>query len=129
MLKWLNPLNWFRTSVAEAVDRKVDEVVTVSKGKELLVAGVNKVVSLSEGKWDDAECAKYSRALKLAGKALTDLGDAIDPESEEGRSLSADEFEVLLADGMSAFGSFADEDLAARVRGEIKNYIHEKIGA
>lgn len=128
MFKWLNPLNWFKQSVADAADKKVDELLTMSKGKQLVVDGINEVIVLTDEKWSDEECRKYARGFKLAGKALTDLGESIDPDGDEGRKLSVDEFEVLIGDALGAFGTVADEAWLAKRREEIKAFIHQKLG-
>ena len=127
-MKWLNPLNWFKKAAATAIDQKVDEVMTLRNGKMLVVAGVNDVILLTENKWSDDECRRYARGFRLAGKALTDLADAIDPDGDDGRKLSADEFEVLMADALAAFGTVLDEASAERVRNTVKGYVHEKLG-
>ena len=127
-MKWLNPLNWFKASVVDAVEKKVDEVLTIRNGKELVVAGINKAVSLSEGKWDDVECAKYARGFRLAGKALNDLADAIDPEGADGRRMTTDEFELLLGDALAACGTVLSEEWVAARREEIKAFIRQKLG-
>jgi hypothetical protein len=118
----------FKTALAKTVEKKVDEVFTLRNGKELVVAGINKAVTLSESRWDDGECAKYARGFRLAGKAFTDLADAIDPEGDDGRRMTTDEFEVLLGDALSAFGTVLSEDWVAERREEVKSFIRGSLG-
>ena len=125
----LNPIRWFKSAACSAVESKVDEVVTVENGKSLLISGVNKAVTLSEQKWDDDKCRTYARAFKLAGKAFTDLGDAVDPDGEDGRKLSVDEFNLLLGDAQAAFGIIVDEAWVAEQRERIKAFVRARLGA
>ena len=127
-LGWLNPAKWFRSAACSAVESKVDEVVTVENGKSLLISGVNKAVTLSEQKWDDDKCRTYARAFKLAGKAFTDLGDAVDPDGEDGRRLSVEEFNLLLGDAQAAFGIIVDEAWVAEQRERIKAFVRARLG-
>lgn len=130
-MKWLgflNPVKWFKHAVADAVDSKIDEVMTVDNGRSLLITGVNKAVTLSEQKWDDDKCRTYSRAFKLAGKAFIDLGEAVDPDGEDGRKLSVDEFNILLGDAQSAFGIIVDEAWMSEQRERIKAFVHARLG-
>ena len=124
----LNPIRWFKSAACSAVESKVDEVVTVENGKSLLISGVNKAVTLSEQKWDDDKCRTYARAFKLAGKAFTDLGDAVDPDGEDGRKLSVDEFNLLLGDAQAAFGIIVDEAWVAEQRERIKAFVRARLG-
>ena len=124
----LNPIRWFRSAACSAVESKVDEVATVENGKSLLISGVNKAVTLSEQKWDDDKCRTYARAFKLAGKAFTDLGDAVDPDGEDGRKLSVDEFNLLLGDAQAAFGIIVDEAWVAEQRERIKAFVRARLG-
>ena len=124
----LNPIRWFKSAACSAVESKVDEVVTVENGKSLLISGVNKAVALSEQKWDDDKCRTYARAFKLAGKAFTDLGDAVDPDGEDGRKLSVDEFNLLLGDAQAAFGIIVDEAWVAEQRERIKAFVRARLG-
>ena len=124
----LNPMKWVRSAAYSAVESKVDEVVTVENGKSLVIAGVNKAVTLSENKWSDDECRTYARAFKLAGKAFTDLGEAVDPDGEDGRKMSVAEFNLLLGDAQAAFGIIVDEAWMAKQRERIKAHIRYRLG-
>lgn len=128
LLDWLNPTKWFKNAACSAVDSKVDEVVTVANGKSLLITGINKAVTLSEQKWDDNKCRTYSRAFKLAGKAFTDLGEAVDPDGEDGRRLSVEEFNILLGDACAAFGIIVDEEWMTELRERIKMFVRIRLG-
>lgn len=124
----LNPIRWFKSAAYSAVESKVDEVVTVENGKSLVIAGVNKAVTLSENKWSDDECRTYARAFMLAGKAFTDLGEAVDPDGEDGRKMSVAEFNLLLGDAQAAFGIIVDEAWMAKQRERIKAHIRYCLG-
>lgn len=127
-MNWLNPINWFKTAVASLCDAKVDEYVTVPKGKELIIDATNMALAYSETRWTDDECRVFSRGLKLAGKALTDLGEAINPEGCDGRSVSLEEFEAILVDAQAAFGIIVTDEMAEQWRASIKQSFRKQLG-
>lgn len=124
----LNPVKWFKSAACSAVENKIDEVVTVDNGKSLLITGVNKAVTLSEQKWTDDQCRTYARAFKLAGKAFEDLGEAVDPDGEDGRRLSVEEFNLLLGDAQAAFGIIVDEAWMTEQRERVKAFVRQRLG-
>lgn len=127
MFKWINPINWFKGALAKAADDAIDENITVDKGKEILIVGINNAVTIAEKKMDDGECRTLARGLHLAGSALTDLGDAIDPDGEEGCHLSVGEFNMLLGDAQCALDILATEAWVNKVRENLKRFVRTKL--
>lgn len=128
MMKWLNPITWFKSAAASFVAQKVDETLTMANGKAVVVDAINKAVTLTEQVWDDGECRTYARGFRLAAKALNDLAESVDPDGDEGRKMSAAEFEVLLGDAQAAFGVLVDDAWLEDVRARVKALVNEKLG-
>lgn len=128
MIKWLNPITWFKSAAASIVAQKVDETLTIENGKTVLVGAINRAVTLTERVWDDGDCRTYARGFRLAAKALNDLADSVDPDGEEGRKMSVTEFEVLLGDAQAAFGILVDDKWLEGIRASIKDMVNEKLG-
>ena len=66
--------------------------------------------------------------MKLASKAANDLADAIDPDGQQGKGISPEELEVVLADVQAAFGNLVTEEMLAGWRAKLKAFVREKIG-
>lgn len=128
MWKWLNPINWIKSAVASAIDEAIDENITFNKGRTLLIDGINLAVTASEKKWTDDECRSFARGCRLAATAMHDIADAIDPDGVEGRKISVDEFNVILGDAQSAFGTLIDEEKVEDLRAKLKSIVHSKLG-
>lgn len=126
-MNWLNPVNWFRAAAATALEKKIDEYLTVDRGRKLVVDAVNKALDSAEW-WTDGRSATVARGLSHAAKSMQTLAQAIDPAGECGRGLSPDELKALEADVMAAFGDVVTEDLAAEWRGKLKSFVRAKIG-
>lgn len=126
-MKWLNPVNWFRAAAASALEKKIDEYLTVDNGRKLIVEAVNKALDSAEW-WNDARCSKVARGLSHAAKSMQSLASAIDPAGDQGRGLSPGELKELEGDVMAAFGDVVTEDIAADWRGKLKSFVRSKIG-
>lgn len=127
MLKWLNPINWIKSAVLSAVEEAIEENITFNKGKTLLVDGINLAIIASEQKWTDDECRTFARGCRLAATAMNDIADAIDPDGVEGRKVSVDEFNVLLGDAQSAFGTLVTEEKISDFRDTLKGIVRSKL--
>lgn len=126
-MNWLNPVNWFRAAAASALEKKIDEWLTVDNGRKLIVEAVNKALDSAEW-WNDARCSKMARGLSHAAKSMQSLASAIDPAGDQGRGLSPEELKELEGDVMAAFGDVVTEDIAADWRKKLKEFVREKIG-
>lgn len=126
-MNWLNPVNWFRAAAASALEKKIDEYLTVDNGRKLIVEAVNKALDSAEW-WNDARCSKVARGLSHAAKSMQSLASAIDPAGEMGRGLSPEELKELEGDVMAAFGDVVTEDIAADWRKKLKEFVRGKIG-
>ena len=126
-MNWLNPVNWFRAAAASALEKKIDEYLTVDNGRKIIVEAVNKALDSAEW-WNDARCSKVARGLSHAAKSMQSLASAIDPAGEAGRGLSPEELKELEGDVMAAFGDVVTEDIAADWRKKLKEFIRDKIG-
>lgn len=126
-MKWLNPVNWFRAAAASALEKKIDEWLTVDNGRKLIVEAVNKALDSAEW-WNDARCSKVARGLSHAAKSMQSLASAIDPAGDQGRGLSPEELKELEGYVMAAFGDVVTEDIAADWRKKLKEFVREKIG-
>ena len=126
-MNWLNPVNWFRAAAASALEKKIDEYLTVDNGRKLIVEAVNKALDSAEW-WNDARCSKMARGLSHAAKSMQSLASAIDPAGDQGRGLSPEELKELEGDVMAAFGDVVTEDIAADWRKKLKEFVREKIG-
>ena len=126
-MNWLNPVNWFRAAAASALEKKIDEYLTVDNGRKLIVEAVNKALDSAEW-WNDERCSKVARGLSHAAKSMQTLAQAIDPAGECGRGLSSEELKELEGDVMAAFGDVVTDDLAAGWRDKLKAWVRSKIG-
>lgn len=126
-MNWLNPVNWFRAAAASALEKKIDEWLTVDNGRKLIVEAVNKALDSAEW-WNDARCSKVARGLSHAAKSMQSLASAIDPAGDQGRGLSPEELKELEGDVMAAFGDVVTEDIAADWRKKLKEFVRDKIG-
>lgn len=126
-MNWLNPVNWFRAAAASALEKKIDEYLTVDNGRKLIVEAVNKALDSAEW-WNDARCSKVARGLSHAAKSMQTLAQAIDPSGECGRGLSPEELKALETEIMAAFGDVVTEDIAADWRKKLKEFVRDKIG-
>lgn len=126
-MNWLNPVNWFRAAAASALEKKIDEYLTVDNGRKLIVEAVNKALDSAEW-WNDARCSKVARGLSHAAKSMQSLASAIDPAGDQGRGLSSEELKELEGDVMAAFGDVVTDDLAAGWRDKLKAWVRSKIG-
>lgn len=126
-MNWLNPVNWFRAAAASALEKKIDEYLTVDNGRKLIVEAVNKALDSAEW-WNDARCSKVARGLSHAAKSMQSLASAIDPAGDQGRGLSPEELKELEGDVMAAFGDVVTEDIAADWRKKLKEFVRDKIG-
>ena len=126
-MNWLNPVNWFRAAAASALEKKIDEYLTVDNGRKLIVEAVNKALDSAEW-WNDARCSKMARGLSHAAKSMQSLASAIDPAGDQGRGLSPEELKELEGDVMAAFGDVVTEDIAADWRAKLKSFVRAKIG-
>ena len=126
-MNWLNPVNWFRAAAASALEKKIDEYLTVDNGRKLIVEAVNKALDSAEW-WNDARCSKVARGLSHAAKSMQSLASAIDPAGDQGRGLSPEELKELEGDVMAAFGDVVTEDIAADWRKKLKEFVRGKIG-
>lgn len=126
-MNWLNPVNWFRAAAASALEKKIDEWLTVDNGRKLIVEAVNKALDSAEW-WNDARCAKVARGLSHAAKSMQSLASAIDPAGDQGRGLSPEELKELEGYVMAAFGDVVTEDIAADWRKKLKEFVRDKIG-
>lgn len=127
-MNWLNPVNWFRAAAASAAEQKIDEYLTAKMGRQLALDAVNTALNSSEDWWTDARCRQVARGLKLASKAANDLADAIDPDGQQGKGISPEELETVLADVQAAFGNLVTEEMLASWRAKLKAFVREKIG-
>lgn len=126
-MNWLNPVNWFRAAAASALEKKIDEYLTVDNGRKLIVEAVNKALDSAEW-WTDGRSATVARGLSVAGKSMQTLAQSIDPSGECGRGLSPEELKALETDVMAAFGDVVTEDIAADWRAKLKSFVRSKIG-
>lgn len=126
-MNWLNPVNWFRAAAASALEKKIDEYLTVDNGRKIIVEAVNKALDSAEW-WNDARCSKVARGLSHAAKSMQSLASAIDPAGDQGRGLSPEELKELEGDVMAAFGDVVTEDIAADWRKKLKEFVRDKIG-
>lgn len=126
-MNWLNPVNWFRAAAASALEKKIDEWLTVDNGRKLIVEAVNKALDSAEW-WNDARCSKVARGLSHAAKSMQSLASAIDPAGDQGRGLSPEELKELEGYVMAAFGDVVTEDIAADWRKKLKEFVRDKIG-
>ena len=126
-MNWLNPINWIKAAAASAVEKKIDEYLTLKQGRELVLELVNKALMDSEDWWSDEQCRRVSRGLSLASKAAKDLSDAVNPDGESGKSITTAEFELVLADTQAAFGNIVSEVWLADARAKLKAFIRSKL--
>ena len=124
----LNPITWIKWSIQSSLDKAVDEYVSASKGKSVVVDGVNLAVTMAEGKCDASKMRTLSRGFRLAGRACDDIADILDPDGEGGLQVTADEFDAVLGDAQAAFGAIVTEDALEELRAKLKAAIAEKLG-
>ena len=129
-MNWLNPVNWFRAAAASALEKKIDEWLTVDNGRKLIVEAVNKALDSAEW-WNDARCSKVARGLSHAAKSMQSLAADEELRKKACRSVKAvspEELKELEGDVMAAFGDVVTEDIAADWRKKLKEFVRDKIG-
>lgn len=127
-MNWLNPINWIRSAVASAIEKQVDEYLTMKQGRQLVLDLVNNAINASDEWWSDAKCRKVSRGVKLAAQAANDFAAAVDPDGADGKRITADELDSLIADTQAAFGNLVDEEWLADARAKVKAFVRQKLG-
>ena len=127
-LNWLNPVNWIKAGVAAKADAEIDKRLSAENLANDARQGINYLVALSESKVDDQKLRMISQDLIFAGESMKELGEAINPDGEEGRKLSESELSALNARVQVLFGDvFHEWDLAA-IREKAKAIVRKALG-
>lgn len=127
-LSWLNPVNWIKAGVAAKADAEIDKRLSAENLANDARQGINYLVALSKSKVDDQKLRMISQDLIFAGEAMKELGEAINPDGEEGRKLSESELSALNARVQVLFGDvFHEWDLAA-IREKAKAIVRKALG-
>lgn len=129
MFSWLNPKNWFKSAAKSAAASAVDGYVTVEKAHELIVGAVNSVVTTGASKIGEDKLRKLSEGMVALGESLTALGNAVNPDGEEGGKVSEKELWQILGALNKGFGLCVDEEAVTSLRGKVKDLVNAKIDA
>jgi len=128
MMKWLNPLNWVKSGIAAKVDSEVEKRMSKSALRDVGKNAIAYAVQLAESKVDVEKSEAIANDLIYCGNALIDIGTALTEKSENGREISENEMDAIMARVTVLFGDIITDEQLAAFRETVKAFVRQKLG-
>lgn len=124
--------NWLKNIVIKSligvVDEKMAEYVTVSNITGLITTAANAGIEKASKGLSDETVAKICDGCSTAGNALRQLADALNPSGPEGRAISTEEAQIIMAGIQSACGVVITQEWLDERRKGLMADIKAKLG-
>ena len=124
--KWLK--NIVVKSLIGVVEDKVAEYVTVANITNLITTAANAGIEKASKNLSDERVGKICDGCSTAGNALRQLADALNPSGPEGRTISTEEAQIIMAGIQSACGVVITQEWLDERRKALLADIKEKLG-
>ena len=124
--KWLK--NIVVKSLFGVVEGKVAEYVTVANITNLIKAAANTGIEKASKGLSDESLRKICDGCSTAGNALMQLADALNPTGPEGRAISMEEAQVIMAEIQRACGVIITQEWLDERSKDLISDIKAKLG-